>query len=65
MPSRAAPPWPEPSRPPGLGALVESGGLEPRAASGVNQVDNSSTIIQDLRDAALNLQRMLEAEFKA
>jgi CheY-like chemotaxis protein len=48
-----------------LGALVESGGLEPRAtASGVNQVDNSSTIIQDLRAAALNLQDMLEAEFK-
>jgi CheY-like chemotaxis protein len=49
-----------------LGALVESGGLEPRAsASGVNQVDNSPTIIQDLRDAALNLQDMLKAEFKA
>jgi CheY-like chemotaxis protein len=49
-----------------LGALVESGGLEPStSASGVNQVDNSSTIIQDLRAAALNLQRILEAEFKA
>jgi CheY-like chemotaxis protein len=49
-----------------LGAVVESGGLEPRAsASGVNQVDNSAAIIQDLRAAALNLQRMLEAEFKA
>jgi CheY-like chemotaxis protein len=49
-----------------LGALVESGGLERRAsASGVNQVDNSSEVIQDLRSAALNLQRMLETEFKA
>lgn len=46
-----------------LGALVESGALEPRAR--VNQVDNSSLIIEDLRAAANNLQRILEAEIKA
>ncbi len=45
-----------------LGQIVEAGGLEP---SSVNQVDNSLTIIRDLRDAAANLQRMLEGEFKA
>jgi CheY-like chemotaxis protein len=45
-----------------IGQMVEAGGLEP---SSVNQVDNSLTIIQDLRDAAANLQRMLEGEFKA
>jgi CheY-like chemotaxis protein len=43
-----------------LGQLVEAGGLEP---STVNQVDNSLTIIHDLRTAAVNLQRILEAEF--
>ena len=48
-----------------LGESIESGGLEPHtSASGVNQVDNSFTIIQDLRAAALNLQRILDAEFK-
>jgi CheY-like chemotaxis protein/HPt (histidine-containing phosphotransfer) domain-containing protein len=46
-----------------LGASVESGALEPR--TGVNQVDNSSMIIEDLRTAANNLQRILEAEIKA
>jgi HPt (histidine-containing phosphotransfer) domain-containing protein len=46
-----------------LGALIESGVLEPRA--GVNQVDNSSMFIEDLRAAANNLQRILEAEIKA
>jgi CheY-like chemotaxis protein len=46
-----------------LGASVESGALEPRG--GVNQVDNSSMIIDDLRAAANNLQRILEAEIKA
>jgi CheY-like chemotaxis protein len=44
-----------------LGSLIEAGALEP---STVNQVDNSSTIIQDLRAAAHNLQRILDAEFK-
>jgi CheY-like chemotaxis protein len=48
-----------------LGSLIEAGGLEPHSsASGVNQVDNSSTIIQDLRSATLNLQRILDDEFK-
>jgi DNA-binding response OmpR family regulator len=46
-----------------LGASVESGALEPR--TGVNQVDNSSIILDDLRAAANNLQRILEAEIKA
>jgi HPt (histidine-containing phosphotransfer) domain-containing protein len=48
-----------------LGEKIESGALEPHAStSAVNQVDNSTAMIQDLRDAALNLQRILEAEFK-
>ncbi|MGA2535117.1 MAG: response regulator [Terracidiphilus sp.] len=48
-----------------LGQLIEAGALEPRASSlGVNQVDNSNRIIGDLRSAALNLQRILDAEFK-
>jgi CheY-like chemotaxis protein/HPt (histidine-containing phosphotransfer) domain-containing protein len=46
-----------------LGKSIESGAFEPRA--GVNQVDNSNSILQDLRDAARNLQRILEAEIKA
>jgi len=46
-----------------IGAMIESGALEPRA--GVNQVDNSSMFIDDLRAAANNLQRILEAEIKA
>jgi CheY-like chemotaxis protein len=45
-----------------LGDLVESGALE---SSKVNQSDNSNAIIQDLRAAANNLQRMLDAEIKA
>jgi CheY-like chemotaxis protein len=45
-----------------LGELVETGALETAA---VNQSDNSNVIIQDLRAAALNLQRMLDAEIKA
>ncbi|MGO9337686.1 MAG: response regulator [Terracidiphilus sp.] len=44
-----------------LGELIESGGLEP---AGVNQSDNSNAILADLRAAALNLQRMLDAELK-
>jgi CheY-like chemotaxis protein len=48
-----------------LGSLIESGGLEPKmSASGVYQMDNSITIIQDLRAAARNLQRILDAEFE-
>jgi CheY-like chemotaxis protein/HPt (histidine-containing phosphotransfer) domain-containing protein len=45
-----------------LGEMVESGALELAA---VNQSDNSSVILSDLRAAALNLQRMLDAEIKA
>jgi CheY-like chemotaxis protein/HPt (histidine-containing phosphotransfer) domain-containing protein len=49
-----------------LGELIESGGLEPvQAAFGVNQSDNSSMILADLRAAAGNLQRILDAEMKA
>jgi CheY-like chemotaxis protein len=44
-----------------LGELIESGGLESAA---VNQSDNSSVILADLRAAAINLQRMLDAELK-
>jgi hypothetical protein len=44
-----------------LGELVESGALE---AAKVNQPDNSSVILADLRAAAVNLQRMLDAELK-
>ncbi len=44
-----------------LGALVESGALEPD----VNQSDNSSIILADLGTAQENLKRMLEVEFKA
>jgi CheY-like chemotaxis protein len=44
-----------------LGELIESGGLETAA---VNQSDNSSVILADLRAAAFNLQRMLDAELK-
>jgi CheY-like chemotaxis protein len=45
-----------------LGELIESGALETAA---VNQSDNRQTILADLRAAALNLQRMLDAELKA
>jgi CheY-like chemotaxis protein len=44
-----------------LGELVESGALE---AAKVNQPDNSSVILADLRAAAVHLQRMLDAELK-
>jgi len=44
-----------------LGELIESGALE---TAEVNQSDNSSFIIADLRAAASNLQRMLDAELK-
>lgn len=43
-----------------LGALVEAGALDPK----VNQSDNSSTILADLRTAQENLKRMLDVEFK-
>jgi CheY-like chemotaxis protein len=39
-----------------LGALLETEG---------NQLDNNSSLLRDLRAAALNLERMLEAEFPA
>jgi CheY-like chemotaxis protein len=45
-----------------LGEMIESGSLE---AAAINQSDNSSPILADLRAAALNLQRMLDAEIKA
>jgi CheY-like chemotaxis protein len=44
-----------------LGELVESGALEPGA---VNQSDDSNVILADLRAAAQNLQRILDAEIK-
>lgn len=44
-----------------LGQLIESGALESPA---VNQPDNRPVILADLRAAALNLQRMLDAELK-
>jgi CheY-like chemotaxis protein/HPt (histidine-containing phosphotransfer) domain-containing protein len=44
-----------------LGELIESGALEPDK---VNQADNSSVVLANLRAAALNLQRMLDAELK-
>jgi CheY-like chemotaxis protein len=48
-----------------LGRFIESGALEPDSPARVNQLDNGATIIQDLRAAAANLQRILDAEFKA
>jgi HPt (histidine-containing phosphotransfer) domain-containing protein len=39
-----------------LGALLEAEG---------NQLDNNPSLLRDLRAAALNLERMLEAEFPA
>lgn len=45
-----------------LGEMIESGAFE---KAGVNQSDNSSVILGDLRAAANNLQRMLDAEMKA
>jgi HPt (histidine-containing phosphotransfer) domain-containing protein len=44
-----------------LGEWIESGAFETAA---VNQSDNASVILADLRAAALNLQRMLDAELK-
>ena len=48
-----------------IGAQLEAGALEPaKVTSPINQSDNSSTILADLRAAAQNLQGMLDAEFK-
>jgi CheY-like chemotaxis protein/HPt (histidine-containing phosphotransfer) domain-containing protein len=44
-----------------LGALIESGVLEGEGY----QLDNNASVLRDLRSAALNLERMLEAEFTA
>jgi CheY-like chemotaxis protein len=44
-----------------LGELIESGALE---TANVNQSDNGAQILADLRAAAINLQRMLDAELK-
>jgi len=44
-----------------LGALIESGILEDEG----NQLDNNAGVLRDLRSAARNLERMLEAEFPA
>jgi len=51
-----------------LGELIEAGGLEglelTQVTPNVNQSDNSKLILSDLRAAAVNLQRMLDAEIK-
>ena len=47
-----------------MGAVIEGGGIGV-TGSGVNHLDNGSTVLRDLRAAAANLQRMLEAEFQA
>jgi CheY-like chemotaxis protein len=51
-----------------LGAMIEDGvpktGFANHVGS-VNQLDNNTRILTDLRTATLNLQRMLEAEFQA
>jgi len=53
-----------------LGELIEAGGLEfadqelTQVTSDSNQSDNSKLILADLRTAAANLQRMLDAEIK-
>jgi CheY-like chemotaxis protein len=44
-----------------LGELLENGVLESKG----NQLDNSSSVLKDLRTATANLERMLEAEFPA
>jgi CheY-like chemotaxis protein len=44
-----------------VGARLEDGELEAKG----NQLDNSATALRDLRDATLNLKRMLESEFPA
>jgi CheY-like chemotaxis protein len=46
-----------------LGAAIESGALETGTNAAGNHLDNSSSILQDLRAASHNLQRMLDAEF--
>jgi hypothetical protein len=45
-----------------IGEMIESGAFE---QASVNQSDNSSIILGDLRAAANNLQRILDAEIKA
>jgi CheY-like chemotaxis protein len=45
-----------------LGALLQSGILENTTG---NHLDNSSSVLKNLRTAARNLERMLEAEFPA
>jgi len=47
-----------------MGAVIEGGGIGV-TGSGVNHLDNGSTVLRDLRAAAANLQRMLEGEFQA
>jgi two-component system, sensor histidine kinase and response regulator len=44
-----------------LGARLEDGELEVEG----NQLDNNAPVIRDLRDATLNLERMLKSEFPA
>jgi CheY-like chemotaxis protein len=44
-----------------LGALLEASPLDPKD----NQLDNSAALLRDLRDAALGLKRMLDAELPA
>ena len=47
-----------------LGALLEEGALEVRGKERkVNQLDNNAQVLRDLRNAAGNLERMLEVEF--
>jgi CheY-like chemotaxis protein len=48
-----------------LGALLEAGILGTGIDAEGNQLDNNSSILRDLRAAAINLERMLEAEFPA
>jgi CheY-like chemotaxis protein len=45
-----------------IGELIECGAFE---KADVNQSDNSTVILSDLRAAAINLQRILDAEIKA
>ena len=48
-----------------LGELIEAGALElSQTTSDVNQSDNIEVILSDLRAAAANLRRMLDAEIK-
>ena len=48
-----------------LGALLEAGILGTGTDAEGNQLDNNSSVLRDLRTAARNLERMLEAEFTA